>query len=74
MHKIYYCAHPLLYNYSQGVRTGCRELSRWGFSVKKTTENKYLILVLLAGDIKGIYGDYIRVYLEAQRRQNAGPL
>ena len=45
-----------------------------GVNVKKTTENKYLILVLLAEDIKGIYGDYIQVHLGAQRRQNVGPL
>ncbi len=30
-----------------------------GVSVKKTTENKYSILSLLARDIRGIYGDYM---------------
>jgi hypothetical protein len=74
MYKINHCAHTLLHNYSQGVRTRCRELSRSGVSVKKTTENKYLILILLAGDIKGIYGDYFRVHPGTQRRQKAGPL
>jgi hypothetical protein len=62
MYKIDHCAHTPLHNYSQGVRTRCRELFRVGVSIKKTTENKYLILILLAGDIKGIYGDYIRVH------------
>ena len=50
------------------------QVVRVGVNVKKTTENKYLILVLLAGDIKGIYGDYIQVHLGVQRRQNMGPL
>ena len=45
-----------------------------GVNVKNTTENKYLILVLLTRDIRGIYGNYIRVPLGVQRRQNAGPL
>ena len=62
MYKIDHCAHTPLHNYSQGVRTPYRELFQVGVSVKKTIENKYLILILLATDIKGIYGDYIRVH------------
>ena len=42
--------------------TGCRGLSGLGVSVKKTTVNKYLILTPLAGDINGIYVEYIRIY------------
>ena len=63
MYKIDHCAHIPLHSYSQGVSTPYRELFRVGVSVKKTTENKYLILILLARDIKGIYGDYIQVHL-----------
>ena len=62
MYEIDHRAHTPLHNYSQGIRMLYRELFRVGVSVKKTTENKYLILILLVGDIKDIYGDYIRVH------------
>ena len=49
--------HKTLSNYVQGIRTRCRGLSGLGVSIRKPTENKYLILTLLSGDIKCIYLD-----------------
>ena len=49
--------HKTLSNYVQGIRMHCRGLSGLGDSIRKPTENKYLILTLLSGDIKCIYLD-----------------
>ena len=35
---------------------------RFRVSVRKTTKNKYLMLMLLAGDIEGYYVEFIRFF------------
>ena len=47
----------------------CCGLTGSGVNVKKTTVEKYTILVLLAGDIKGIYVEYIQIYLQARQQE-----
>ena len=54
--------HTLLSHYVQGIRMHCYWLSGLGVSIRKPTENKYLILTLLPGYIKCIYQNIYQIF------------